>query len=521
MDDRSPKERHFERRQRAARQGLHLPSEEELLRGMGFFKQDLPEDVREYATRLSRRLKKRGRLDMMAMVEALDELVVDPGLDGIVAAEAVLDEVPDTKWLPVDDCRLRLRIYRAYQGEAQAAALIAGETAKLALADIRSNAKPELAWRSLGWSAHSIYLDTWERGDISTFKAWNTWNRVERELISYEGWFRDACENWAIDAEKKADTDSDLLIPDPDDVDEEEEDTPSKTEAAPPSRGVVVVRSIGNPSTSEGKRVIREFEGLTNRPLSLKPVPDLAAVRTRLVGEFPYAAAVIDTLLYGLVGRPHVWFRPTLLLGSPGCGKTRFARRLAEELAAPYELISCGGLSDSAIGGTARRWSSGEPSLAIMAIRLHECAGPVIILDEIEKVGTGRHNGSVHDVLVGLFERETSHRWHDPYLEAHCDLAHVTWLMTANSKDPIPGVLRDRCRIIDFPEPGADQVRHLAPRILERLYLESGHDRRWATPLDEQELTALANAWGGGSIRKLERLVEGLIVIRERHGPRQ
>lgn len=65
------------------------------------------------------------------------------------------------------------------------------------------------------------------------------------------------------------------------------------------------------------------------------------------------------------------------------------------------------------------------------------------------------------------------------------------------------------------------EVRLLAPRILERLYLETGHDRRWAAPLDEQELNALGQAWGGGSIRRLERLVEGLIEIRERERPRQ
>lgn len=517
MADISARERHFERRQKAAREGLHLPSEEELLRGMGFFRQELPEDVREYAGRLSRRLKKRGRADLMPMVEMLEELVIDPGFDGIAAAEALLEDHKDSKWLPVDDCRLRFRIYRAFHGDPHAAAMVAGDTAKLALTDIRSDEKPDIAWRALGWSAHSIYLDAWKRNDIFAFRSWK---QVDRELAKYESWFRDALVN-SVEKEldqKKA-RDKDPVIDDPDGNDDEE-DTPSATEAAAP-RGVVVVRSIGNASTSDGKRVIKEFESLTDKELALKPVPDLAAVRSRLAAEFPYAATVIDTFLYALVGRGHVWFRPTLLLGSPGCGKTRFARRLAEELALPYELISCGGMSDSAIGGTARRWSSGEPSLAIMAIRRHECAGPIIIIDEIEKVGSSRHNGNVHDVLVGLFEKETSGRWHDPYLESHCDLSHVSWLMTANSADPIPGVLRDRCRIVDFPEPTTEEVRLLAPRILERLYLEAGHDRRWAAPLDEQELVALADAWGGGSIRRLERLVEGLIDIRERQRPRQ
>jgi hypothetical protein len=156
-----------------------------------------------------------------------------------------------------------------------------------------------------------------------------------------------------------------------------------------------------------------------------------------------------------------------------------------------------------------------------MAVRRHRCAGPVVILDEIEKIGTGRHNGNVHDVLIGLYEPETSRSWHDPYIQDHCDLSHVSWLMTANSIEPIPVALRDRCRILSFPDPRADQLPLFAARILERLYVETGHDLRWATPLEGFELDALASVWRGGSIRRLVRLVEGLRAARERTRPQQ
>ena len=254
-------------------------------------------------------------------------------------------------------------------------------------------------------------------------------------------------------------------------------------------------------------------------PLPL--VSDLVQVRKRLVEEFPYAVAVINELLNRLVGRDHVQIRPTVLVGTPGCGKTRLARRLCEELAVPFELVSCGGLNDSSIGGTARRWTSGEPSLAVLSIRRHRCAGPVIILDEIEKVGTSRHNGNVHDVLIGLFEQETSSRWFDPYVESPCDLSHVSWLMTANTLATVPSVLLDRCRVIIFPEPGAEQIEVLAPRLVERIYVDAGHDPRWAMPLEQFELAALADHWRGGSIRKLQQLVETLVEARERHRVKQ
>ncbi|MHA6642604.1 hypothetical protein [Mesorhizobium sp. A623] len=124
-------------------------------------------------------------------------------------------------------------------------------------------------------------------------------------------------------------------------------------------------------------------------------------------------------------------------------------------------------------------------------------------------------------MLVGLLEPQTSSRWSDPYIEASCDLSNVVWLMTANATPGIPGVLRDRCRILSFPVPGADQLQFLAPGILERLYTETGHDRRWAPPLQDFEIEALKKSWPGGSIRKLERFIEALVEARERNRPRQ
>lgn len=135
-----------------------------------------------------------------------------------------------------------------------------------------------------------------------------------------------------------------------------------------PENHVVVLKEVGNATVSQGKDVAREFRRITGRPLPLPVVSALDAVRERLVAEFPYATAAVDQILEGLVEGQQMRLRPTVLLGPPGCGKSRFARRLAEELGAPYELIPCGGMSDSALGGTPRRWSSGEPSLPILAV---------------------------------------------------------------------------------------------------------------------------------------------------------
>lgn len=506
MNDGPMRDRHFERRQKAAIAGLHLPSAEELLRGMAFFREDMGEDIREYSGRMSALVRKRKPEGLEPLATCLDELNFNPSESGVLAVETALNSIDDVRGLPIDEGRVRCRLYRAYFGNGQATALIAGEIAHLASEDIGSGRGIDLLSRSLGWAIHSRALDRRQRIGLSV-QGYFEW--FAPEVLTYDALFRSAIDAAVVEGVKTQDSILDVLW-----AERSEKEATDKREA--PTSGLVVFKGIGNEGTADGKRVARETANFTQRLLALPTTPELTAVRTRLVAEFPNAVTVVDKILDDLSGRATVYMGPVILLGSPGSGKTRFARRLSEELGTPYSFVSCGGLSDSAIGGTARRWASGEPSLPVMVVRSHECAGPVVILDEIDKIGTSRRNGNVHDVLIGLFERETAARWHDPYLQAECDLSQVSWLMTANLIDPIPTPLRDRCRILRFPDPRADQLSIFSARILERLYVEAGLDERWATPLEQFELDALADVWRGGSLRKLERLVEGLREARER-----
>ncbi len=88
---------------------------------------------------------------------------------------------------------------------------------------------------------------------------------------------------------------------------------------------VVVLRSIGNPDTAEGKRLVGAYRGLAGVPLPLAPTPDLKALHLGLLEEYPHARAAIDAIVGELVGKDHVALPPVVLVGEPGVGKTQLA----------------------------------------------------------------------------------------------------------------------------------------------------------------------------------------------------
>lgn len=279
--------------------------------------------------------------------------------------------------------------------------------------------------------------------------------------------------------------------------------------------GIVVVRSVGNPGTGEGKRILAAFACLLGRGLPSIAVPDLAETRRALVSIYPHSATVIDAVLADLIGQVHVRLPPTILVGSPGSGKTSLALDLLEALGVPSVVYACPAIADNSLVGTPRRWTTAEPSLPVSLIAAHQVASPGIVLDEIEKAASGNLNGQVHDALLSLLEPRSAAAWLDPYLQSAVDLSHVIWLGTANTLEGVPRALRERCRILAFPPPGREHIEALAPAILKRACRRRGLDERWATDLDGTELRAVRTAWTGGSLRHLARLLDGVLAARD------
>ena len=280
--------------------------------------------------------------------------------------------------------------------------------------------------------------------------------------------------------------------------------------------GVVVLRRVGGTQESQTARdCIREFKDIAGKRLPLAPVPDIAHVRAVLRDEFPHATAQVDVLLSGLVEGQPIRMRPVLLVSTPGCGKSRLAVRLAEKLMLGLRRFDGAGSSDNAFGGTPRRWSTGEYCQPLDAVRQHKIANPMMLVDEIDKCGSSRHNGNLENALMPFIEQETARAYPDPYVQSECDLSHVNYVLTANSDTVLSGPLRDRLRIVRLPEPSIEHLPALARSLVNNIAAASGADPRWFAYLDDGELAVAEVLWRGGSVRRLRHIVERILARRE------
>ncbi len=281
-------------------------------------------------------------------------------------------------------------------------------------------------------------------------------------------------------------------------------------------RHVVVARlSEAEMKNPKLKDILGPLKHAVNTPLPLIDVPPLHRVRNALAFEFPYAMSVIDFALADLVGRATVRLRPLLLVGDPGGGKSRFARRLGETLGVSVWREDAARSDGAVFGGTDRRWYSAEPCHPFLSIAQGKIANPLVLIDELEKAGTRSDYGRLWDCLLAFLEPETSARYPDPALQTTLDVSQVSYVATANSLDRLPSPIRDRFRVVTFPKPAADDLDALLPTVLADLARERGLDAAWVPPLDGAERAAIAQNWRGGSIRRLRRMVEAILCERD------
>lgn len=248
--------------------------------------------------------------------------------------------------------------------------------------------------------------------------------------------------------------------------------------------------------------------------------PDFEVRLDALLTEAPNLAGAVSHIrrelrLRQVAGNVIAAFRPLLLVGPPGVGKTRIARRIAEAIGLAFASWNVGGASDNrGLEGTSSGWSTAEACWPVR--ELHRCgmSGALLLVDELDKAARDSRYGTAADTLLAWTDPRQARDARDPVL-GPVDLSGISWMLCVNDLSNVPGPLRSRCRAIEVAPPPASAFRSILAGILRDTAEELGCAPQLLPQIGETELRWLERRWGRSPrlLRKLTEAVLGMSAI--------
>ncbi len=200
-----------------------------------------------------------------------------------------------------------------------------------------------------------------------------------------------------------------------------------------------------------------------------------------------------------------------LFVGAPGTGKTSIGKSIAKSLKREYVRVSLGGIRDEAdIRGHRRTYIGAMPGRIMDGISKSGVSNPVMVLDEIDKVGAS-YNGDPASALLEVLDPEQNNTFTDHYMNVPYDLSDVLFICTANSLDTIPEPLLNRMEVINFTgysplEKMSIAKKHLLPKSMEAMGIEEG---QLEVP-DEVLETIISDYTREAGVRGLRKRIDAL-----------